>query len=1057
MRRTIVTCLTLMWLAPAQPVAGAGTEETGEREYTVHLKADGASLTMPTAPTFTARFTQEDIQALLTDAADLLPLPLRGEAQRRACSEALRRVSMQAVVEKLQPSFAERFAERFDASKDVIVAPIPGDRQVDVEAPFLPAGSYRGPTDEIIGFMLHDIDEATFANVSILVIQTARQLLDTGDPAVDRAAENYYQLAAGRELAKLRAAYDAQSAETRAKEEIRGRIGRELGIVDSDGGVDEARARWVKESRRFSYVVKTGKFIDKLQPLVDDINREITMAGFRPGAEFITDAPGIQFDPDLGDVEILLPRSLLNTFLAEADLLERRMAEDAMITIEAVRLTDRDILSNAVASQLRAQVQGVHDVTRFNPRSVLRQAGINALTAIANRELQIADLRLVTAGEIPAGVSPVQIPDLTLPALKTERLATTVGSTFSIGADEIFFDGREQSYGFSYIGPDGIEHTLAYDVVDSLRDFWERIERNLIVHKIKKTDALEKFTVPVGPETKTFEGIAALISQQNQKIVVATGTGALSELSATAGTWLVIKDFEITPIPGSSTALTDVERTEIEDRVLLTMLLRDPLVDCGIKTRLVELDEREELSRYLEALKYEYANRPLRGGRDDLTFGALLQRRLAEAIEDATVEKKEHNSKITLTFYSSQGTILAQSGATALGDANDLTSFTTELSPNKVTPISSFFTKTSDGTEDTSPLTDLARGETERKEKTMTHLVIRARFPTVARETADRDEGRYLGYFDLPMGRQPLSTVNLPFLSSSEHPLDRLAQVRMGRMFPALDAGRIRDPFLLFNPNRLVGDVPRKVWEACTTRMLMNRRMISDSPSANQVLASEYSRRFIAEVRSLLEYDPDLFDAPNAALRNMLHWNDTQRVVLALNTGGERFALGRLIVLIDELGGTILPQTFIDDNLAVSARDFWGHHRLQPLSEEEIRSLRRDVALHFLRMNEAFGDAFLEAASIFLGLNTYQSLKYDAVTAGPFRGYTDFVFFDASAAAYADPTITQAAHDDFLLLRSGGYKGTLFEPSLEFIEQLSPNHRAYVVRGREVLGHRQSP
>ena len=80
-----------------------------------------------------------------------------------------------------------------------------------------------------------------------------------------------------------------------------------------------------------------------------------------------------------------------------------------------------------------------------------------------------------------------------------------------------------EELGFSYIGPDGIRHTLTSEVVDSLREFWDRIERNLIVHKIKKTDSLTDYTVPVGPNTNTYKGIAALISQENQQQVVAHG------------------------------------------------------------------------------------------------------------------------------------------------------------------------------------------------------------------------------------------------------------------------------------------------------------------------------------------------------------------------------------------------------------------------------------------------------------------------------------------------------------------------------------------------------
>ena len=120
-----------------------------------------------------------------------------------------------------------------------------------------------------------------------------------------------------------------------------------------------------------------------------------------------------------------------------------------MITIEVVRLTDRDIVNGAVASRLDVSSRAVHDVRRFDQSSVLKQASINALMAVANRELQMINLREIAAGTVPEGTSPLTLPVIEMPPIATERTATTVGGDFSIGADDIFFDGREQAYGFS--------------------------------------------------------------------------------------------------------------------------------------------------------------------------------------------------------------------------------------------------------------------------------------------------------------------------------------------------------------------------------------------------------------------------------------------------------------------------------------------------------------------------------------------------------------------------------------------------------------------------------
>ena len=483
------------------------------------------------------------------------------------------------------------------------------------------------------------------------------------------------------------------------------------------------------------------------------------------------------------------------------------------------------------------------------------------------------------------------------------------------------------------------------------------------------------------------------------------------------------------------------------------MLLRDPLIELSIKTQLVETEDRKNLSNLLHDLEDKYSNRQLHVGLDTTTFGEALERRRRETINAAAVEKKERNSKISLTFYSSQGNIIKQTGVTALGDSNDLTSFTTELTPNVATPISSFFTKLASGTEDSSALTGAPKGEQEIREKTMAHLVVRACFPTTEREKKDQDEGRHLGYFNLPQDKTPISTINLPLLSSSEHPLKRLSQLRVGVLFPSLDETRIRKTRSIFNPQRIVGDLPKNVWETCMTRMLMNQRIATNSPTANQAIASVYRQRFITEVRSLLEYDEDLHEAPNIALRNMASWNDAHRIVLALRNSAEQFALQRLVKMIDELGEILVPQIFIDTYLATAPPASWGRHHLYPLTKNEIKTLRRDVASHFMRTEEVFGDAFLEAIAMILDLPTYQSFSYSDVTSKAFRGYRDLVIFDNSTAAFSLNGDAKEAHDHFILLRNGGYKGRLFEPSLEYLEDLDDADEVYIIRGADILDH----
>ena len=1025
--------------------------------------------------TFTARFTPEALQSLITLRTDLLPLPFSLDDERRAYLAALDRIGMEGVVEQMAPYLGKAFAGQFSQSTDLIQVPVPAERQAEVQPPTGSPSPYRGPGHEIIGFLVHDVTERDYLTIAVRVMNLARQLLESGHPRYDRTRPQYYQLLAAGEVAALEQTYKAAQRASQAHEAVRGDIGAALGLsYDPQTKTFSGTPQWARESRRFTYVVnESGVFIARIKTLVDHYNRELEQAGFAPPQP--TDRPGIHHDPDLGEVDILLPAPRMEAFLAEVDEIERRMADDDVISIEAVRLTDSEIINGAIASRLNAQVRGVHDVVRQGNRPVVREFTLNSLLAVANNRLGTRNIRGVETGAFPVGAGALTLPGITLPAAGPERTFTNIGSNFSVGADDIFFDGREQSYGLSYIGPDGLEHTLSLDIVDSLREFWDRIERNLIVHKIRKQAVPVEYTVPVGPKSKSVSGIAALIAQRDQQIVVATGTGALSTITAKAGTWLIIQDFNITALPGASTTLSEDERRDVDHRVLMTMYLRDPqtvnlpdsdTIDLPEVTaiRLDELRDDEprakhaivqartsdDLAVLLESLHAASRDRPIRPGLNVPTYQQVFERRRAIALAHANTKKRERNSKITLSFYSSQGDIISQ-GLTALGSSNELTSFQTELRPNVVTPISSFLTKQASGAKGSSPLTGVAKGEQSSEEKNMTHLVIRVRFPTVERERLDSQEGRFIGYFDLPLGRHPHSDVDLPFLSSSEHPLKRLSKLRLGLMFAVLQHDRVSKPFELINPNQLQGSVTLAMWETATTRLLMLRKIISDSVYANQALAAEYDQRFEIEVRSLLEYDEDFFNLPNIAMRNTAQWNNRDRILVALNNSTGKFALRRLVNMIDELGEQLITQEYAVRHLAMSHRSVWRRHRIRPFTDDELKILRRDAANHYLRLNETYGDQFLEAVSFLLGLGSYNVRKNKELLESPFRGYRDVVVFDAHEGEIANPDLHRDALDLFTLLRNGGRKGKLGKPSQLCIEDMPSEYRRMVTRGREIL------
>lgn len=1004
----------------------------------------------PPAPGFTGRFTATDLGALIREKGASLPVAIALEQEREATLAALDKVNMGSVLAELRGYLDANFKGKFDPEHDVIYTPVPSDKQVTVETPDREEKKFTGPTREVAGFLVHDLSNAEYTSLAVRVVQLARVMVDSGSPLYDKSSKAYYVVRAEEELKAVREKEKKAAEDKKAKEEATRRVATALGLQPDGKGGWKGEPQWQRETRRFTYIIKDGKFIDRLKPLVDGINHEMDLAGFDPPGAL--ERAGIHFDPDVKDVEVVLPKPRIKSFLEIADKVEQRMAEDAIISIEAVRLTDRDIFTGAVASRLNAQIQGVHDIDRYQTQNVVRELGLNALLAVANQQLQVSTLQQVAGGAFPAGVSPIQIAPPTLPPPRFDPLGTTIGSTFSVGADPIFFDGRQQSYGFSYISPDGVEHRLSFDAVDSLRQFWDRIERNLIVHKIRKSEAKTEFSVPVGPSDKKFKGLAALISQEDQKIILAAGN-AVSTIDATAGTWLVIEDFDITPLPGSSTTLTEEDVESVDTKVLLTMLLRDPFVDEDVKRSLLNSTTRTEVKEQLLRFLDKNGGQPVRMAREGKTYRTIFEDRRKETTEDLSVEKKEKNSVIAINFFSSQGNIVQAPGTTQLGAANDLTSFTTQLKPNQVTPISSYVTRNSNNAVGSSILTGMEQGERTDTSSSMTHLVIRVSFPTNEREQRNLLEGRQLGYFELPITQEPTSRTEIPMVTSSDHPLDRLGRMRVGMMFETLQKDRINKPQTLLNPQRFPGNVPSEVWETATTRMLMMSKLIGDSPNRDQVLGKDYYERFITGVRSLLEYDEDFFDAPNIALRNLTEWNNPDRIAIAMNNSPGRFALERLLNLLDEIGTLIVPDDYADRYLAKTDSKFLGPKRLVSLSDTELRALRRDAAAHLLRFQQVCGDAVLEAISSELNLGSYRLEKKSALLDGPLHGMRDLVVFDRGAMTNAEPEEVEYAHADFTLLKAGGYTGKWFERSFDGIEDVPGNHRRYMIVGKEILAN----
>jgi len=107
------------------------------------------------------------------------------------------------------------------------------------------------------------------------------------------------------------------------------------------------------------------------------------------------------------------------------------------------------------------------------------------------------------------------------------------------------------------------------------------------------------------------------------------------------------------------------------------------------------------------------------------------------------------------------------------------------------------------------------------------------------------------------------------------------------------------------------------------------------------------------------------------------------------------------------------------------------------------------ISTHFLRFQEAYGNAFLEAVSRMLNLGTYRPASKEDMLRYFLRGYHDLVVLSLDSHSLVEPEVFEAAKEGFELLKNGGEKGGLFEPSLLTIEDLEPEYRRLVIRDRQ--------
>ena len=182
----VLSCL-LVWasVCAGQEAAPAPSPASDATPTAAGQPAGEAEAAAKPQQTFSGRFTTASLKALVADQSDLLPLPLQLEGERQAALSALDRVDMSAVIGEMADFLTEKFADRFDLTRHVLSAAVPPGQQVEVDLSDVGLTPYRGPAQQIIGFVVHGMTREEYLNTALRALETARQLVESGEPVFD--------------------------------------------------------------------------------------------------------------------------------------------------------------------------------------------------------------------------------------------------------------------------------------------------------------------------------------------------------------------------------------------------------------------------------------------------------------------------------------------------------------------------------------------------------------------------------------------------------------------------------------------------------------------------------------------------------------------------------------------------------------------------------------------------------------------------------------------------------------------------------------------------------
>lgn len=817
-------------------------------------------------------------------------------------------------------------------------------------------------------------------------------------------------------------------------------------LTQSDWIIDTIYARQVFEDSLVqnepTSPLRSRRLIPELQEKADQVNTLVRMlyqlATLEPnsikGVKLEGRRPGIHPVGTCGALHIALPEPIYHYF--------RKVTQDYLIQImtrfpidiEVLRITDSDFMDDVLALRTTGTLAGISDNTRnLAPyRDSIYDWTVGTMISLANRNLGIQNAQDIANGLVPPSTQPLILgPAPTrgdrMPMVRVPR---TFGPTYNLGAGPEFFDGSQQVVGFSYDGPDG-RVDVSFELMDKIRNAWTRIENESVFSNLTPDSPTTSFQVPIA--LQTVEGLVGYVAPDTEKTVTTLESGSALTEESTGGIWLIINSIQYVPRNGESLILTAQEIKKTEALTKLEILVNDPAVDERDIESLFEAESEADSIQQIEAMfdarihckedsdghsPYQHLAITFM---PNYSYEEILKDRLEDRLEHQLGRKIEDNSAFTMTYYSNEGV------RTGPGRSQNSAFYQTVTIPgNQVTKVARNGSNFTSSVEERSRLWGVKRGDSQREERDMVTIAVRATLETGLRSRWKLDEGRRSTFYHLPTGREGAFRINLPFTGPTHHPLSVVSHYRFGSVFACFDEDKVPSPH----------------YQSCSTRKRLIARIIGNSFNYDNFYIATLADRFLYLIRPLVSYD-ELFNNHKFSLRSSEDWQRLGSLWHAFLEGRRSdAAMRRFDDLLRRTGEILLPDSFINENLLASTHS-WATPR--HLTAREIELLRIDLAAHYLRFTEVIADGLVEfIATYYSGLPRYSAKNDKEFKDSLLDGYHDLILFDESKR----PGLGEAAQVEAAAFWDGLKRG---RKKIHQLDSLGRQAQGFIIRGTQIL------